>query len=84
MASQHSRPKPASTHAPRGNRTHDPGRFRVFVSLGAFKHASLIRRGLKLTADDANETATEMLLREVQQPHRAFCSSKGQRHVFDE
>ena len=84
MASQHSRPKPASTHAPRGNRTHDPGRFRVFVSLGAFKHASLIRRGLKLTADDANETATEMLLREVQQPHRAFCSSQGQRHIFDE
>ena len=40
--------------------------------------------GLKLTADDANETATEMLLREVQQPHRAFCSSKGQRHIFDE
>ena len=34
--------------------------------------------GLKLTADDANETVTEMLLREVQQPHRAFCSSKGQ------
>jgi len=79
MASQHSRPKfPASTHAPRGNHTHDPGRFRVFVSLGAFKHASLIR------LDDANETATEMLLREVQQPHRAFCSSKGQRHIFDE
>ena len=40
--------------------------------------------GLKLTADDANETATEMLLREVQQPHRAFCSSQGQRHIFDE
>ena len=37
-----------------------------------------------LVCDDANETATEMLLREVQQPHRAFCSSKGRRHIFDE
>ena len=54
--------------------------FHRLVALKGFTEEDV----LKLTADDANETATEMLLREVQQPHRAFCSSQGQRHIFDE